>query len=57
MLLDAAFAALVADRLGSRWRRAPDLVELDDHLRRDIGLAPRPTPVPRVRHPLGSDRA
>jgi uncharacterized protein YjiS (DUF1127 family) len=48
MLLDAALAALVAARLGSRWRSAPDLVEMDDHLRRDIGLPPAPAPLPRM---------
>jgi hypothetical protein len=43
-MLDAAFAALVEARLGPRWRRAPDLAGMDDHLRRDIGLPPRDPP-------------
>jgi hypothetical protein len=42
MLLHAALAALVAGRLGARWRRAPELVEIDDRLRRDNGLPPAP---------------
>jgi len=50
MMLDAAFAALVEARLGSRWHRTPD-IDLDDRLRSDIGLPPR-LPLPR----LGPDR-
>jgi hypothetical protein len=46
MMFDAALAALVAGRLGTRWRRAPDLVEMDDRLRRDVGLPPVAEPVP-----------
>jgi len=56
MLLDAALAALVAARLGARWRSAPDLVEIDDHLRRDIGLPAAPAPLPQVIAAPGSDR-
>jgi hypothetical protein len=48
MFVDAALAALIADRPGSRWRRAPDLVELDDHLRRDVGLPRAPAPLPSI---------
>ena len=56
MLLDAALAALVAARLGAHWRSAPDLVEIDDHLRRDIGLPAAPAPLPQVIAAPGSDR-
>ena len=56
MLLDAALAALVAARLAARWRSAPDLVEIDDHLRRDIGPPAAPAPLPQAIAAPGSDR-
>ncbi len=46
MTFDAALAALGAGRLGKRWLRAPYPVELDDRLRRDLGLPPRALPLP-----------
>jgi hypothetical protein len=46
MLFDAALAALVAGPLGTRWLRTPFPAELDDRLRRDLGLPPRATPLP-----------
>jgi len=52
MMLDAAFAALVEARLGTRWHRVPD-VDVDDRLRRDIGLPPREL-LPRLH--LGQSR-
>jgi hypothetical protein len=52
MLLDAAFPALLAARLRRRltdWTSAAAVLELDDHLRRDVGLPPRVTPaLPRL---------
>jgi hypothetical protein len=52
MLLDAAFPALLAARLRRRltdWTSAAAVLELDDHLRRDVGLPPRATPaLPRL---------
>jgi hypothetical protein len=44
MLLDAAFPALLAARLRRRlteWTTIVAVAELDDHLRRDVGLPPR----------------
>jgi hypothetical protein len=52
MLLDAAFPALLAARLRRRltdWASAAAVLELNDHLRRDVGLPPRVTPaLPRL---------
>ena len=52
MLLTAAFPALLAARLRRRltdwtatdWTTAASVLELDDHLRRDVGLPPRAAP-------------
>ncbi len=49
MLLDAAFPALLAARLRRRltdWNAAAALLEMDDHLRRDLGLPPRAALMP-----------
>ncbi len=54
MLFDAALAATVAGRLGARWLPAPFPVELDDHLRRDLGLPLRATPLPWPMTGLGA---
>jgi hypothetical protein len=40
MLFDGDLAAMLARRLGGRWRRRPDLAGLGHHLRRDLGLPP-----------------
>ncbi len=45
MLFDGDLAALLAARLGKRWRRQPDVDGLDNHLRRDVGLPPLQHPV------------
>ena len=47
MLLTAAFPALLAARLRRRltdWTTAASVLELDDHIRRDVGLPPRAAP-------------
>ena len=42
MSFDAAFSALLAGRLGTRWGTQPHVAHLDDRLRRDVGLPPAP---------------
>lgn len=46
----AAFRAFLTALAGAR-RRKIDLVEMSDHLRRDIGLAERGEPPPVIRGP------
>lgn len=49
-MMDFAFAALLNGRLGRRWRHRAEIARLDNHLRRDIGLPPVPTPVLPLPH-------
>jgi hypothetical protein len=43
-MMDAAFATLLDNRIGRRWRNRLATAHLDNHLRRDIGLPPREAP-------------
>jgi len=52
MLLDPVFPALLAARLRRRltaWPMSGSVQELDEHLRRDIGLSPRIAPASPIR--------
>jgi hypothetical protein len=43
-MFDQMFAVLLESRIGTRWRHAPHVAGLDNHLRRDVGLAPAEAP-------------